>query len=147
MIDLLIAIIGILATIFAAFLGAYLGTSGTEKLWRKQLDTQNKNMVISLKNEISDNAKNLGDTSTLISKTADDNGTYISITQFYPDTGLYHVFQKDISNLDSETSEKIYQYYHNLMNAEKNRKEIYNLKSSVSEYAEKQKQNLTIPQL
>jgi hypothetical protein len=114
--EMTIQILGIFATLVAAFFGAWFATNGADDLWQKQTDIQQKNVAKALKIEI---------------MSIKDNIDY-SAKQFHPDLipyrftptpmnfhyytehGLYYSFQPEIASFNSNLSTSLFIYYNDL---------------------------------
>jgi hypothetical protein len=127
-----VQVIGVAATIAAAFLGAWLGTSGSESLWQKQVDYQNQNVakalkieIVSMQEEVDFNADQFRP--DLIPRSFTPRPIP---QQFYSDKGLYFAFQKEIAGFSPNLSTHLFIYYNDLITAEYLRN-IVNEKSKI----------------
>jgi len=128
---LVIAILGIIATILAAFYGASLGIQGSQDLWKKQNDLTKQNVGKALYIEISRYQpiyKQTSDDYKLEQLNFKENNILyppkILRNQIYPNYLLYFTYQKEISSFSPRLSDLLFTYYTDLLSAEEYRKFI-----------------------
>lgn len=117
----IIPVLGILATVLAAGLGAYLGTSGSFDLWEKQNSYEKQNVAKALSIEISSMKEEIdfyanGYKSDLM----DRKLTPTTMLQpFYSDKGMYYSFQTKIATFKNPNlSSSLFIFYNDLIQAE-----------------------------
>jgi hypothetical protein len=123
---------GIIATISAAFFGAWLGTTGSESLWQKQTDIQQKNVakalkieILSMKDKIDYSAKQFHPDLIPYRFTPTPMNFH-----YYTENGLYYSFQSEIASFNPNLSTSLFIYYNDLITAEELRV-IVNEKSEI----------------
>jgi hypothetical protein len=119
--DKIIAILGVIATIVAAFLGAYLGTSGSRDLVKEQNNALKKNIATAFYIDISSLMDDWSAIAPQFEKDLNNNTCSISYSirgEYYSNNGIYYSYQNEITSLNPNLSRDLFAFYTNVSKAE-----------------------------
>jgi hypothetical protein len=134
--DWIIAILGIIATVLAAGLGAAWGTSGSFDLWQKQNSYEKQNVAQALSIEITSMKDKIdfyanGYKSDLIERKVTPSPI---LQPFYSNNGIYFSFQKEIATFNPKLSSSLFIFYNDLIQAEYYRNVVNEKSKIISEH-------------
>lgn len=125
LIKLIISILGIFATILAAYLGAYLGISGAENQRYDQNQKELKTIANGYLSDIAYVDYSLSTFENSYFNKPDERGLKWE-DPIYPDWGLYYSNRQDIGKFGKNISQKMYNFYNIVLTAEFQRKQFNN---------------------
>lgn len=135
-----LAIIGIIATMIAAFLGAAYGAEKAYGYDLQKSEIQEKNIAQALYIDI----KSLDSTLKVADeqlKNSNEKDRSYGYHIFYPENGIYYSYQTEISSLDYPIAKNITRFYSSLTMAERERQEIAVLMDDLSHTPENNPNN------
>lgn len=130
--EMWIQILGIIATILAAFFGAFCAGFFSESLWQKQVNYEQQNVAQALKIEILSMESDVDFVAEQFrADLVPRRFTPRPISgHFYSQNGLYFSFQPEIASFNPNLSTSLFIYYNDLIAAEELR-DIVNEKSKI----------------